>query len=58
MTGPYKFQTKMAVLNCLTRHFRIKFVSLGSLRVRLTVWLNSARVLRSLQPLRPLISKT
>ena len=34
MTGPYNFQTKMAVLNCPTHNFRIK---LGSLRVRLRV---------------------
>jgi len=34
----YNFQTKMAVLNSPTRcHFRIKFASLGSLRVRLRV---------------------
>ena len=38
MTGPYNFQTKMVVLNCPTRcHFRIRFASSGSLRVKLWV---------------------
>jgi len=30
MIGPYNVQTKVAVLNCPTRHFRIKFASVGS----------------------------
>ena len=29
MTGPYNSQTKMAVLNCMTHHFSIKFASLA-----------------------------
>src|SRR6218665_2428397 len=36
ITGPYNFQSEMAVFNCATRcHFRFQFASLGSLRVRL-----------------------
>jgi len=38
ITGPYNFQSEMAVFNCAIRcHFRFQFASLGSLRVRLKV---------------------